>query len=153
MELWGPIVWNLFHTIAEQIKENKFVELRNQIFQLITRISYNLPCPDCSMHAKNYLSKINFSIIKTKDQFRNFIWKFHNVVNMRKKKPEFDPVNLTQIYGQKSLIQCFNDFTNVYKTQGNMKLMADNFQRKMIVADLKKWLVDNLVCFERKNPV
>jgi hypothetical protein len=152
IKLWGPVVWNLFHAIAEQIKEDKFSELSNQLFQLIIRICNHLPCPDCSMHSKNYLARVNFSLIKTKEQFRHFIWTFHNVVNQRKQKPQFDPIYLKEMYGQKSLIQCFNEFINVYKTQGNMKLMADSFQRKLIVDDLKKWMMKNLVFFERSSP-
>jgi len=149
IKLWGPSVWNLFHVLAEQIKPDKFIELSKQLFPIIIRICHNLPCPDCSMHAKMYLSKIIFSNIKTKDHFRHFVWKFHNTVNHRKKKALFDPALLTSTYGKKSLVECFNEFIKLYKTQGNMKLMADGFQRQMVVADLKKWIIQNLNFFEK----
>ena len=44
-------------------------------------------------------------------------------------------------------IAIFNNFAEVYHTKGNMALLADSFQRKLIMSDFKKWLVVNLGSF------
>ena len=147
--IWGPSIWTLFHALAEQIKEDRFQETRTYLFQFITKICWHLPCPDCTMHAKQYLDRVNIYNVRTKEQFRHFLWNFHNNVNKRKNKSLYDPSMLSTKYGQISLIQCFNNFINVYKTTGNMRLMTDGFQRQFIVSGLRKWLTRNLGNFER----
>lgn len=144
---WGPPIWTLFHCIAEKIKEDKFRDLRPHIFSIIKKICSNLPCPDCTMHATNFISKVNFSYIVSKDDFRKFLYIFHNVVNRRKKKPLFNVLNLEK-YSKINLIEAFNNFVNVYHTNGNMKLLADSFQRKILVKDLKNWFMTNYTNFD-----
>ena len=64
--VWGPPVWMLLHSLAEKIKEEKFSEIGPQLFNIIKNVCSNLPCPDCSMHATRFFSRVNFSLIKTK---------------------------------------------------------------------------------------
>jgi len=144
---WGPPVWTLFHCLADKIKEEKFRELGPQLFLLLKKICSNLPCPDCSMHATLFLSKVNFNYIKTKEDFKNMIYIFHNMVNKRKNKPMFNVTDLT-VYSNINLINAFNKFVDVYHTHGNMKLLADSFQRKLIVKDIKSWVMKNYNNFE-----
>jgi len=141
---WGPPIWTLFHTLAEKIHEDKFSTLGHQLFILIKKICKVLPCPDCSMHASTFLAKINFAHIKTKSNFRYMLWHFHNSVNKRKNKPLFDFNRTTARYVNLSLIAVYNQFVNVYKTKGNMRLLADNFQRTVVLKDAQKWISSNL---------
>ena len=73
IEVWGPAVWTLFHTMAERVHENAYPFISNQLFVQIVRICKVLPCPDCSSDASNFLAKINISTFKTKTDFKNFI--------------------------------------------------------------------------------
>jgi hypothetical protein len=72
---------------------------------------------------------------------------FHNVVNRRKDKSPFNPLNLTNIYGSKNVTTEFNNFVSVFHTKGNMKLLAETFQRKLVLADFRKWFVNNIQFF------
>jgi len=144
---WGPPTWMLFHCLAEKIKEEKFSIVAPQLIFFIKKICTNLPCPDCSMHATSFLSKVNFNYIKTKSDLKNLIYAFHNIVNRRKNKPLFNVSNLTN-YSNVNLINAYNNFISIYNTRGNMKLLADSFQRKMIVTELRKWFMANISNFD-----
>jgi hypothetical protein len=76
---------------------------------------------------------------KTKQDLKNILYIFHNVVNKRKQKPMFHTNNLS-IYKNKNIIHVYNQFILVYNTKGNMKLLTDTFQRQQIISSFKKWL-------------
>jgi hypothetical protein len=52
-----------------------------------------------------------------------------------------------ELYGKNNIITAYNNFIAVYHTSGNMKLLADSFQRKIIVNQLKKWMMANIQFF------
>ena len=144
---WGPPVWTLFHIFAEKINPDKFSELAPQLFVFIKRICSSLPCPDCSRHATAFLAQVNFNGIKNKEDLQNLLYIFHNVVNKRKNKPLFNRDQVSASYADKNIIAAYNNFISVYQTRGNLKLLTDSFQRKMVVQDFKKWLVANIKYF------
>ena len=43
------------------------------------------------------------------------------------------------IYNQYRLIDVVNNFISNYHTKGNMKLLTESFQRKLIISDFKRW--------------
>ena len=90
--VWGPCVWYLFHTLAYSIKDDdptRFETVKNEFIKFAFRISTNLPCPECSQHATQYISRINPAAIKTKTNLKTLFVEFHNAVNQRKGKPIF----------------------------------------------------------------
>jgi hypothetical protein len=145
--LWGPPVWTLFHTLIEKIKEEHYPFLGPQLFHFIKRISSVLPCPECSQHAIQFLSKVNIDLLKTKNDLRNLIYIFHNVVNKKNGKELFYVEKLC-VYKEKNIIAVYNHFVRVYNTKGNMNLMADAFQRQLLLKDFKRWLMSNISKFE-----
>ena len=96
-EIWGPAVWTLFHTLAEKVNELAFPFIKVQLFSQIKRICSFLPCPECSNDATKFLERININNIKSKYEFKNTIYLFHNWVNAKKKKPLFNYSNI-EIY-------------------------------------------------------
>lgn len=144
--VWGPPIWTLFHTMANKVSETKFPLIKNALFSYIKSICSNLPCPTCSAHAKTFLSQINFSKINDKSTFQHFLFTFHNVVNKRKEKPVFD-VELLSNYSKVNLLSAFNNFAAVYKTKGNMKLLADSFHRTQVLTSFRKWFQANASSF------
>ena len=145
-ETWGPPIWTLFHTLAEKINEDKFNIIAPELFFFIKKICANLPCPECSQHATSFLSKINFKGIRNKNDFRNMLYHFHNTVNYRKRKSLFKPENINK-YSNFKLINTYNNFVSVYHTKGNMKLLAESFQRKLLLMEFKKWFMKNIINF------
>jgi hypothetical protein len=146
-EIWGPPVWTFFHTIAENINEDGFLNIKISLFSFIKRICTYLPCPDCSHHAIHFLAKVNINKILTKNDFKNMLYVFHNTVNKRKKKQMFDYKNLEK-YKRYNVGSTFNHFVSVYHTKGNMNLIAESFQRKILLSELKTWLIKNYKYFK-----
>jgi hypothetical protein len=146
-EIWGPAIWNLFHTLAEKINESDYDKIGIELYNYIKQICYYLPCPDCSQHAKRFLSGVKIENISTKEGLKKLLYIFHNVVNSRKKKNLYSFENLEN-YKSKNIIQIFNKFIHCYKSStGNMKLITDSFQRQMILTNFKKWFLTNYKSF------
>ena len=144
--VWGPPTWILFHTLIAKLTDDGFNTIGLQLFNYIKRICNNLPCPDCAQHATQFLSRVNMATIKTKDDLRNTMYIFHNMVNKRKNKPMYH-VNDLEKYKSNNSVEKYNNFIMHFKTKGNMKLLADSFQRKLLVNDFKKWLMTNIRFF------
>lgn len=152
-EIWGPPIWAFFHTLAEKVNEDYFLNIKNSMFFIIKRICKFLPCPDCSQHASIFLAKIDINKIKNKLDFKNMLYVFHNTVNKRKKKLLFSYVKL-DTYKNYNIGLVFNHFMSVYHTNGNMNLIAESFQRKLLIKDLKDWLIKNHHFFKsNKKPI
>jgi len=142
---WGPSIWKLFHVLAYKIKEESFPLIGKQLYFFIIRICNNLPCPDCARHASMFLSKINPSLIKCKNDLIQTLHIFHNSVNTRTNK-QVHPESILSQYERENIINVYNKFILVFTTHNN-KLLADNLQRKFIIKDFKMWFIKNIKCF------
>lgn len=138
-EVWGPAIWKLFHTLIEKMNDDAYPIVVNSMFNIITRICKFLPCPECSKDASNFLAKINVSNFKTKEEFKNMFYLFHNWVNVKKRKQLYNYSNMNK-YANLDLNYVINDFIRHYKTKGNMNLIAESFHRSFIIKDFLKWI-------------
>ena len=139
--LWGEPTWFLFHTLAQKVNENSFPLIRKELFQLICRICGNLPCPECTNHATQYLHDINFDTITTKEQFKNMLWQFHNTVNSRKGYAQY-PFNKLSIYERANAGNIVQNFLHHFEQKSyNMRLAAHTFHRSMAITYIRKWFL------------
>jgi hypothetical protein len=145
-EVWGPAVWTLFHTLAEKVTDEAYPFIKGQLFGQIRRICGFLPCPECSADATIFLAKVNINDLKTKIDFRNTFYLFHNMVNAKKRKPLFNYGNITS-YSNYGIVPVINNFISKYNTKGNMKLLAESFQRKMVLGEFKSWFTKTIRAF------
>jgi len=143
-EVWGPPVWTLFHTLSAQLVND---DLIRPLFMYIQRVCKFLPCPECSQDATIFLQKVNLNEIKTVEDLSKTLYIFHNHVNRKKRKELFNYSELVK-YKSYSLIKVYHNFSRVYNTRGNMKLLADEFQRSMIISEFKKWIGTNISSFK-----
>jgi hypothetical protein len=146
---WGPPTWVFLHTLVEKLKDETFQESKHIVFQFISRICKNLPCPTCSAHAMLLLKRVHFPNVKTKEDFKHVLFIMHNAVNRQKGKALFEYSNL-KMYANKQLIPTYNAFISVFKTRGNMTLLPDSMQRQILISDLKQWIQKNLKYFNLK---
>jgi hypothetical protein len=144
---WGPPTWDLLHTLAEKIKEDKYPAVFGQLYGFIVQICHNLPCPDCSIHARHFLSKVNSQKITKKEDLKNLLYVFHNQVNKRNNKPLYKYTDL-EIYKTKTVINTFNRFLSNFSSHGNTRLLADNFHRKQLTSSLRRWIMQNIQNFD-----
>jgi hypothetical protein len=151
-EVWGPAIWRLFHTLAEKVNEEAFPFIKFQLFGQIKRICSYLPCPECSADATIFLAKININDIKNKTDFKKLFYLFHNHVNAKKRKPLYNYSNLS-LYNNYRFVHVLNNFISNYNTKGNMNLIAESFQRKLIVNDFKAWITKYIRAFTPPPPI
>tara|TARA_B100000035_G_C20942860_1_gene528345 strand:+ start:330 stop:791 length:462 start_codon:yes stop_codon:yes gene_type:complete len=142
-EIWGNNIWYLFHTIAYKIKDDEFVNCKQDLIFIFTNICNNLPCPECSADANKTIQKINFDNINTKYDFKILLYNFHNYVNKKLNKPEFD-INMLDIkYSKANIDNIYNNFFIIFSSNSNIpQLMGSSFHRQQIYPKIKSILLN-----------
>jgi hypothetical protein len=140
---WGPPTWIFFHTICEKVKDESFAVIGQSLLLQIKNICYNLPCPECTMHAKEFWAKVQIGNIKTKIDLINLMYTFHNIVNRRRGEQMFKYENLVT-YKSRNLVETFNRFSKNFNTKGNMNLINESFHRNLMLQNLRKWIMGNI---------
>lgn len=154
IDKWGPATWAFIHTLSVSIKPDKIHIIGPEMFAFIIRIFNNLPCPSCSEHAKAYINKLmkDQSFIKDKQKFINAMYIFHNDVNKRLKKPLYKYEAINNTYNKNNIILIFNNFSKYFNNKNNLNMIMENFHRKRLLFDIKRWLLKNVQNFEYPKP-
>ena len=108
---WGKYTWYLFHALAEKINNKHFDKGYVKIISWIKLICLNLPCPYCAEHASTLLNKYKlYHKIKNKEDLKEFIFEFHNIVNKKTKKrlENKDVLNKYKTINMHKLLQLWN---------------------------------------------
>jgi hypothetical protein len=148
--LWGAPVWFLFHTLAEKVRGENFSQVKTDLLNNIFTICKNLPCPTCAGHATDYMNKINFTTIRTKEDLKIMLFNFHNSVNQRKNYPFFQLSELDEKYSKAITINIFNNFLKHFQDKHkSIRMISDDIYRQRIAANLKVWFSNN---FQYFNP-
>lgn len=149
-DTWGPATWTLFHTLAEKIKDEHFAEVLPDLLVMIKRICMNLPCPDCSAHAIQIMSKMNTNQFPTKDSFKAFLFHFHNSVNVRTNKRPFTMEELNAKYVRANTFVVVPYFIKVFSYRNtNVRLLINSFHKDILIKDFIKWMRDNSSKFDK----
>jgi hypothetical protein len=146
---WGEPTWFLFHTMAHKIKEEHFNDMKLDILTIITTICNNLPCPNCANHATEYMKRVNYNSIKTKQELKNLFFQFHNEVNLRKGFPLFPFEQLDEKYSKaltKNIIQHFMIFFQ--DKHKSIHMIANDMHRARLSQNLKQWFNENIQYFD-----
>ena len=134
---WGNITWKFFHTLAEQINESKFPEVRDELISIITGICQHLPCPDCTEHATNILKKAYTKNIRTKKHFVEFLRQLHNIVNIKLHKKTYTNEEIKIMYKQNNLGQIINQLINIYSRPNHSpRMMTHNLHKNLFLITL-----------------
>ena len=96
IKIWGPITWNLLHTITDKIYEDRFIHAKKDVISIILLIIQNIPCPICREHAETYIKKHNINLCTSRDELINYIFNFHNEASRHAKNPIFGKDVLTK---------------------------------------------------------
>lgn len=145
---WGKSYWFFFHTMAEKIKPEYYLQYRNHLFDIVKDVCNNLPCPDCSQHAVSYITKINVNALKTKEDFIMFLFEFHNSVNRRKNFPVFTVDELLEKYSKANFKNIINYFMHYYRMEyRSIRMIADSMHRQRSATRIFNWLQTNYNLF------
>jgi hypothetical protein len=134
--------------LAYKAVPENFNEIKDELILYIQRICANLPCPECTQHATEYMkahARI-LSLITTKDQLHYFLVDFHNAVNMRKKKPKFTYEEANEKYKLAKTYEVVQYFFKIYgerSSGGNLKMFTNGFQKQILLSEFSAWMVRN----------
>lgn len=80
---WATPTWCLLHTIASKVVPQYFSRHRQNLINLVKKICHTLPCPYCKEHASHFVDNYNYNKIKNNEDFKLWLWEFHNTVNVQ----------------------------------------------------------------------
>jgi hypothetical protein len=99
--VWGPAFWLSLHSGAYKYPVHASPIVISRMKGFILGIPYILPCETCSVHASAFIEK-NFvnldEICSGRRALFGFFVRFHNMVNMRYKKPALSYDEAWSIY-------------------------------------------------------
>ena len=144
---WGRATWFLFHTMAEKIKDEYFLQKKHELCNHIFRICASLPCLMCQGHAVDYMKKINFDNIKTKTELKRMLYNFHNVVNKNKNYPEFSYSELDEKYKKGNLTAIINNFFVYMEKSRNRQMVSHTMYSNNLLSSFRIWLKENIQFF------
>lgn len=144
---WGTVTWKLFHTLAEKLKDehqSHIPMLLNQIHM----ICHNLPCPTCKEHAIQSFKTCHLNKIINKEQLIKFLWEFHNIVNIRKKRNKMGLEDCHKLYKNARTKNIVIDFLNIFSLNArNEKGMMATFHRAKCINNFKRYLREHHLKF------
>lgn len=147
--VWGPAVWSFFHTSAAKLKPECFANTGKALLSHIIIICNNLPCPDCALHATNYMNQININNIQSKDDLIKMLFIFHNQVNVRIGQPAFDISELNIKYDSANLKDVYNNFIRHFSDKHHIfGMLADDMFRQRLCKQITDWLRTHINDFE-----
>jgi hypothetical protein len=134
--------------LAYKAVPGDFAEIKADLIQYIQRICANLPCPECTQHATEYMAKNSrvLAQITTKEQLHYFLVDFHNVVNVRKQKPAFTYEQADEKYKRAKTADVVQYFFKIYgerSSGGNLKMFTNGFHKQLLLSDFSAWMVRN----------
>lgn len=112
---WANPTWELFHTLSCQINETYYNKNYEEVFNIISVICNNLPCPNCKYHASERLKRVSLHEINTKNKLILFFFNFHNEVSERIGNKIYDK-NILETYKNKNMVSVYLKFNNVFYT-------------------------------------
>ena len=145
INIWGNNTWIFFHAIAEKIKPEYFDQEISNLLSIIMTICSNLPCPECSNDAVNRLKKCNFNNIKSKEDFKRFIFFFHNSINNKLNYNTFKESELSK-YKNCNLNIILNNMFKIYNSNYSInapKMIIHSFHRKNMIYQVMKYFNNN----------
>jgi hypothetical protein len=146
---WGPPIWYLFHTLSEKIKPETFMNIKTDLLNMFYTICTNLPCPMCASHATDYMNKINFNAIQTKEQMKDLFFIFHNSVNKKKGYKQFTKEDLDTKYYMANTINIIRNFMHYFKDKhASIRMIADDLHRQRLAVSMQDWFNKNISYFE-----
>jgi len=138
---WGTPTWYFFHCFSEKVNADFFLKNKSIILSFIQGICYNLPCPDCTVHAKQYLKSHQLNSISNKEDLKKYFFNFHDSVNNRLYKGKFKDYDM---YKNGNINNIFSYFKDKYGQNSLLNRgFSDSFQRKIILKNLESFMQNN----------
>lgn len=141
---WSNATWLLFHTLAEKLKPEFSAEVP-VLFNHISRICNNLPCPDCQAHATQTIQRTRRTdVCSSRESLIHFLWQFHNSVSARLKLP-FYPKEALTTYTHANTMNVVRNFIAIMgRSSHNSRTMMNSFHRQRFMKEFTDYLQSNI---------
>lgn len=137
---WGPPTWIFFHSFIECIKPEFYKQNISTIISIIKNVCFILPCPFCVKDAKQVMKSLNNKRVPTKEHMKQFLFNFHNSVNVRLRKPRFTNYDK---YKYARFNNITNTFLQSFKTPAFSKRFTEQLQRKKLKKRITDFIYNN----------
>tara|TARA_Y100001970_G_scaffold37677_1_gene46551 strand:+ start:5136 stop:5549 length:414 start_codon:yes stop_codon:yes gene_type:complete len=131
------------HSFTFKVNEEYYKKYKNVCFNIIYYICANLPCPMCRGHAMIYLNNNSIRRCNTKEEFKYYLWQFHNNVNIRLGKPVFTKEKLDELYSRCNFYKICLLFIKEFKRPYYYGRSMSSWQRKNVSNDIRVYLINN----------
>jgi len=152
---WGVHIWSFLHIFCQSINEKQLLSNKNDIYGFISSVMCNLPCPECSYHARLFIINCNFNNLNSKQQMIKLFFDFHNKVSARvhSKNPKYKnaDINILDQYKNRNIKEAFRTYHAEWTKASNIKnilAMTSTFNRHIFMENTIKWMKSHLHLFE-----
>ena len=135
---WGPPTWILMHTLIETInkKNVNFNNIKIQLFNIIKNICLFSSCPIAWHNSMFFFDKADHSTLNNINDFKNFLYIFHNFINKKKNTLLFNYNNMN-VYENYNITIAYNNFVNAY-VNNNIQI---NIKMKQTIKELNNFII------------
>jgi len=138
---WGESTWIFLHTLSVKIHPHHYNIVKNDLFRMIKLLGASLPCPDCASHAVKYMAHVR--VPPNKDSLILFLIIFHNSVNARQRKPQFNPADVIK-YNTVNITAAFHACRQIMLRQPyNPRIVMYKIKTEDCFNRLHLWLGQN----------
>jgi hypothetical protein len=139
---WAISTWMLFHVLIEKISDTFYLNKRYEIWKMLVLVCSELPCPICRSHAVQYLKNIDGSRLATRENFKRFMFDFHNDVNNRIGKPviDYSQIDMYKNYTISTALTYFDKFySKRYNGVLSIGLQSNMIERRVVLTKVVEW--------------
>jgi hypothetical protein len=147
IKIWGPLTWNLLHTTAEKIYEDRFVHCKKDVIDIILLVIQTIPCPICREHAEKYIKRNNIKNCMTRQDLIDYLFNFHNDASIHAKNPLSDK-NVLSKYKNNDFNGILNNYLTYYKNtrSDDLKFSFSKTKNLKTIFDLFVKNTKNFTC-------
>lgn len=148
---WGEPIWTGLHTMSVKVRSEMFPSIKMELMDIVKNVCHQLPCPDCSSHAMKFLSTVNINHMRTKEDFIEMLYTFHNQVSARKGLPLFAREAVLPTYGAKNLVAAVQRMMIAFMDRYgvNTRLLTSQLVKHRIFNSMRVWFGANMDKFEQ----
>tara|TARA_A100001015_G_scaffold103396_1_gene114747 strand:+ start:575 stop:1030 length:456 start_codon:yes stop_codon:yes gene_type:complete len=147
IEIWGKNIWFLLHGLIHKLNNEEFKNYKDDFIYIFTNIVFHLPCFECSRDAHSVIDVNKLKKFTNKNDMEKYIFDFHNYVNKKLKKNEFNYDDINK-YDKINIEISINNFKLIFSSNSNIpQLMGQSFHRQNIlplilikIENIKKYL-------------
>ena len=145
---WGPSLWKVIHTLAEQSGCAEHEEESLAWWNMIRLLPRIMPCLRCSLHFQEWISTHNVHGILEKqgaekrEGLRRWFFDCHNRVNAQNNKAHLEVEKLSELYSQTNLNEVLKSLFEIFRQaqEKNIIQFTDVFRWKCAIATLRRLL-------------